>query len=300
MNKLIWSCLLASSLYGYEYGFVGYEFIHPEHPVHVAGRFRQAGQAKLEDGLPGHLRYADASTSAYYTHYLDQNYENSLTLGLGYDYLGLDWKKNPYFKDTDFHYSTLSLGYVTTSIDKWRWVLNTGTTVDSAHMNFGKTGVYHGMAWGRYQYGNKIGVHIGTTGWYGVKNGYILPIFGLDWRPNTDWTINAIFPLNISVAYHIDENWTTEAAFSGFGGPYRYFRRAHEGLGNLKDPIFSLYAKGFDANVKYNLNHLLQVNLGLGWSSGGKILIKNEDNLPHGWHGFKSTVYGQISASFTY
>jgi hypothetical protein len=298
-KTVLFGCLLASTLSATEYGVLGYYFVDPDRPVHVAGRYRQIGAADFKNHAYGDVKYADGYAAAIYTHFIDQLNENSLSWGVGYDYLKFNWPDNPRFDEKNFQYGTFSLGYVSTTLERWRWIVNGGVSVDASHLNFGLTGVYHGMLWGRYHFTDNLGAHVGMMGWYGVMNGYGLPIFGLDWRWK-NWTVNAIFPLNFSLNYAMTENWSVELAYSGFGGPYRYPRRAFDGKPGFRDPIFEVYSSGVDLSLRYTLHHLVRVDLGAGWNGGGWILIKNHENHHGQYYHYKSAAYGQGTLAFTF
>ncbi len=297
MRKMLSLCLLTASAIAGEYGFSDYYFADPDRSIHLEGRYRRVGSAQFETHRRGHLTYSDAYGSATYTHFLGE--DNSLSWEAAYNYLGLDWEKNSRFKEKNFNYAVGSIGYVSTSLEKWRWLINAGFSVDASHFDFGRTGVYHGMLWGRYQFNNCCGFHMGVMGWIGIQNGYTLPIFGVDWKISDDWAANIIYPVDFSLTYSIDENWAIEGAYSSFGGPYRYPRRAHEGT-KFHDPIFLVYSQGGDLNLKYRYDHLLRASIGGGWNAGGWILVRDSQNHHGHYYHFNSAFYGQGTVAFTF
>jgi len=298
MRRVLLALTLTAAASANEYGFLGYYFVDPDHPIHVAGRYRQIGSAEFEKRSRGDLHYADGYGAAFFTHFF--NIDNSLSLGLGYDYMHLGWDKNPRFGQENFQYATASLGYVSTALEKWRWIINAGATVEANHLDFGRTGVYHTMLWGRYAFNQCCGWHVGLLGWYGVMNGYAMPIFGFDWKMNQYWTANVIYPLDFSLNFAFNDHWSLEAAFSGFGGPYRYPRRANEGRGGFHDPIFEVYSKGADLNLLYKYDHFLRVALGGGWNFGGWIFIKDHHNHKGKYFKYNSAPYAQGTVAFTF
>ncbi|MBS0616034.1 MAG: hypothetical protein JSR58_05730 [Verrucomicrobia bacterium] len=298
MRKILALSLAAAALSAHDYGFLEYYFVDCEHPIHIAGRYRQIGKAEFEKHSRGDLKYADGYATAFYTHFLDE--DNALSFGAGYNYLKMDWDKNPRFREDVFNYAVASVGLISTTLERWRWIVNGGLSVDANHFDFGKSAVYHAMLWGRYHYGESTGVHIGALGYYGVKNGYALPIIGFDWRWGAHWKLAAIFPVNFSVAYGFNDYWSLEAAYSGFGGPYRYPRRAHDGRKGFHDPIFSIYSSGLDLNLRYDYDHLFRFAIGGGWNFGGWIHIKNSDNRHGKYYNFNSAPYAQATIAFTF
>jgi hypothetical protein len=291
--SLIATSLVATSLYAAPYGFSDYYFVDPDRHWHVEGAYRWVGKAEFEEKKRHHINYSDADAGLYYTQSFDE--ENSLTYGLGYDFLRLDWDKNPRFRSSNFNYLVGSLGFVSTTVDKWRWIINTGFSVDSSRMNFSSSAVYHAMLWGRYHFADHLGIHMGVLGWYGVKNGRGFPVFGFDWRFNEKWSGNAIFPVDYSLTYSFDDNWSIETAYASMGGPYKYPRRAHQG-----GPIFSVYSNGVDLTLKFKFEHLLRASLGVGWDFGGWVYIKNHDNHHGKYYHFNAAPYAQANIALTF
>jgi hypothetical protein len=284
--------------YTYEYGFSDYHFIDQDRPWHVEGRGRYVAPAKFEHHRRGHVDYSDADAALYYTQFLDE--ENSLTYELGYDYLQFKWEKNPRFTQSNFNYLVGSIGYVSTTLDRWRWIANAGFSVDGARLDFAKSAVGHAMLWGRYHFADCCGVHVGMVGWYGVQNGHGWPIFGFDWNFNDNWSANAIFPVDYSLNYAFDENWSLEAAYSSLGGPYRYPRRAHDGVKGFRDPIFSVHSNGVELILKYKFEHLLRVSIGGGWDFGGWIHIKDTNNHHGKYYHYNSAPFAQGNVELTF
>jgi hypothetical protein len=280
------------------YGFSDYYFADPDRHLHLEGAYRWINKADFEKKKHHHLQYQDASAALYYTQSL--NDENHLIYELGYDFLRLGWKQNPRFSDSNFNYFVGSLGYVSTTLDRWKWIVNGGFSVNANRFNFGPTGVYHGMLWGRYHFADTYGIHVGVLGWYGVENGRAFPIFGFDWRFNEHWSANAIFPIDYSLNYAFDDSWSIEAAYASFGGPYKYPRRAEHGINSQKNPIFMVYSNGVDLALKYKFEHLLRASLGVGWNFGGWILIRNHENHHGKYYHFNSAPYAQGSVALTF
>ncbi|MGR3973164.1 MAG: hypothetical protein QRY72_01090 [Candidatus Rhabdochlamydia sp.] len=292
------SMLFLPSLQASSYGFSDYTFINPQSPYHLEGNYKYVDKADFKNSAQGHLNYQEASTALYYTHFVDD--ENSLTYSLGYDFLNLGWKNNPDFSETQFTYLDGSLGYVSTTLNQWRWIMNTGFSVDTDDFNFGQSGVYHAMLWGRYDIAHQAGIHVGALGWYGVKNGRALPIFGFDFSPNARLKISAIFPVDASISYTLDRNWSLGVMYENLGGPYRYPRRARLPLGQTASPIFSVRSTGVTTLLKFNHTDRIQASLGAGWNFGGSILMKDHENQGKTYSPFSSAPYAQGNLAMTF
>ncbi len=276
-----------------------YGFVSKKHPVHFDSEFRDIGKAKFRTHpvKGSHEQYQDAHAFLYYSHYLTP--DNSLSWKVGYSYLGFDWHQNPRFKEKDYHFVNASLGWVSTSINDWRWILATGVSVDARSFNFGQTGVYYGLMWGRYHFSDTIGMHLGWAGYVGVRNGYLLPIVGIDWRVGQHWKFNGIFPINLSIEYLFNEHWSTSLEVASFGRPYRFPMRAREGVGRFRNCIFEVYSKGIELDMKFKTGRGFHASFGGGWNFGGWIVIKDHHNHHGKYYKYNGAPYVQGKLTFT-
>ncbi len=277
-----------------------YSFIDEKHPVHFDSEFRRIGKAKFRTHpvRGSHEIYQDAHAFLYYSHKLTP--DNALSWKVGDSFLEFDWPKNPRFRGKDYNFVNASLGWVSTSIKDWRWILATGVSVDTRKFNFGQTGVYYGMMWGRFQFSDTIGMHVGWAGYVGVKNGYVLPIVGIDWTANRHFHLYGIFPLNLSLKYLFNSHWSTTLAIASFGRPYRFPMRADEGIGKYKNGIFEVYSKGVELDLSYELGNALMASIGGGWNFGGWILIKDHANHHGKYYKYDDAPYAQARFMFTF
>ena len=278
-----------------------YCFVDHKHHVHFEGEYRHVGSAEFRthtDGVKGtHLHYRDGSASVYLSHDLTE--KNSLSWQLGYSYMKIDWKENPRFKEDEYNYGLASLAWISTSIDKWRWITNAGVSVNTHEMDFGKTAAGWGLFWGRCAFNDHMGAHVGVVGYGGMGNGYVLPILGLDWD-NPKWKLKAIFPLDLSAEYLFNDYFSTALAYAGFGGPYRYPNRAHEGIGRFKEAIFSIYSSGLELDLKGRYKDWFKASIGAGWNFGGWLYIKDRHNHHAAYYKYKGAPYAQGNLSFSF
>jgi hypothetical protein len=277
-----------------------YRFVSKKHPVHFDGEFRDVGKAKFRTRSVRGTRetYQDAHAFLYYSHYLTP--DNSLSWKVGYSYLDFDWKENPRFKGDAYNFVNASLGWVSTSVEDWRWILSTGVSVDATTFNFGDSGVYYGLMWGRYCFAPNIGMHIGWAGYVGVENGYLVPIIGIDWQQGKRWHFNAIFPINVSIEYCCNKYWSTVLDVVSFGRPYRFPMRVHDGIGRYHNGIFQVYSYGVELDVKFNTRSCFCASFGGGWNFGGWILIKDHANHHGKYYKFDGAPYVQGKLAFSF
>jgi hypothetical protein len=277
-----------------------YCFVDKKAPLHFSGEYRDVGKAKFRThSVRGsHAVYEDAHAFLYYSHYLNSN--NSLSWKVGYSFLDFNWLKNPRFHESAYHFANASVGWVSTSVRNWRWILSTGASVDAQTFDFGQSGVYYGLMWGRYRYFPTLGMHIGWAGYAGVENGYLLPIIGIDWQAAAQCRVNAIFPINFSIEYYFNQYWKTTLEITTFGRPYRFPIRIHGGVNQYRNGIFEIYSIGTELDIKFNTGSAFWACFGGGWNYGGWILIKNHDNAHGKYYKFDGAPYIQGKLAFSF
>ena len=277
-----------------------YSFVNKDHPVHFEGEFRGIGKAKFyTHSVKGsHAEYQDAHAFLYYSHYLTP--DNALSWKVGYSFLDFNWLQNPRFKEHDYNFANASLGWISTSITDWRWILSGGISVDAQTWDVGQSGVYYGLMWGRYHLSDTLGMHIGWAGYAGVENGYLLPILGVDWRVGNHWKINGDFPINVSTEYLFNDFWSTELQLASFGRPYRFPMRIHGGKEGYRNGIFEVYSNGLELDLKFHTKQCFSASIGAGWNFGGWILIKNHHNEHGKYYKYEGAPYAQAKVTGTF
>lgn len=283
------------------YMVTDYRFVQRDHPVHLAGQYRDVGKASFySPHAVKHSKqtYADAFAYAYATHFVSPN--NSLTWQAGWSQIHFHWPENPHFRGEDYPFASASLAWISTAIKDWRWIVGGATTVDATSFNFGRTGVYYGLLWGRYAYTRTLGLHVGTYAYYGVRNGYALPILGFDWRASDHWALAGIFPMHTALEYHVNPYWSFSLQGSAFGIPYRFPMRAKKGIKPYEDAIFEIFSTGAELDLRFTPGDTFFLSFGGGWNFGGWILIKDSHNRHGRYFKFNGAPYAQaqIRASF--
>jgi hypothetical protein len=276
-------------------------FVDKKHHWHFDADFAAAGNANFNKTGPARhsqLQYAEGYSSLYYNHFVTEN--NAIVAQLGLNYMHLGWDKNPKFNQENFYYGIASLSWVSYAIEKWRWVINGGVSFDTTTFNFGQSAVGYALLWGRYQYTPQVAMHMGFFGYYGARNGYLLPVLGIDWWWSSKWEYRIIFPLETSVHYHFHKHWSAAFMFTTFGGPYRFPRRAYDGQGKYDGSIFEVYSKGAEVDLKFKNSSCFKAGLGAGYNFGGWILIKNRYNHHGRYYKFNDAPYARAYLAFSF
>ena len=290
-----------SLLWGTDYSFLNEEtFVTQKSLWHFESDYSKVGGAKITNSnvSGSKLHYSEGNASMYFSHFL--NNENALAWQVGANYVDIDWDQNPRFTGNNYLYGITSLSWISNSIEKWRWIINGGLSLDTNTWNFGKSAVYYTTLWGRYQQRSNLGLHMGFFAYYGALNGYVLPILGLDWWPSCKWEIKAVFPIDASINYHFTKHFTTSILTTSMGGPYRFPRRAHDGIDSFEDGIFEIYSTTVEWNLKCAEKDWFSLGAGGGWDFGGWMQISDSHNHHKKYYNFNGAPYGRIFGTLTF
>lgn len=289
----------ATSLFASDYTFLNSDlFVREKSVFHFEADFGKVAPAKITsgNGKGTKIHYAEGNSSIYFSHFL--NKENSLTWQAGVNYVDLGWHDDPNQIKNQYPYGIGSLTWISHSLDQWRWVLNGGVAVDTTTFNFGRSAVYYTMLWGRYQQRENVGVHLGFFGYYGMHNGYLLPILGVDWQISKAWELKAVFPIDISLNYYFANHWATSIVATSLGGPYRFPRRIHGGESSFEDGVFKVYSTVIEWDLKFVEKNCFQIGIGGGWNFGGWLQLSNDHHKTY--YNFNGAGYGRVFGTLTF
>ncbi len=299
-SKIIAAFLLGSPLWATDYIFLNSDmFVREEKVWHFEADYTKVRPAKITTGpvFGTKTHYSEGDTALYFSHFL--NKENALTWQVGANYIDLGWHDNPHFSKNQYTYGLTSLTWISHTIDRWRWVINGGVAVDATTFNFGQSAVYYTTLWGRYAQTENIGANLGFFAYYGAKNGYVLPILGIDWKISPKWQLNAVFPIDASLNFHFNPHWILSVMATSLGGPYRFPRRIHGGDGVYHDGIFKIYSTVVEMDLTFVQKRMLEIGVGGGWNFGGWIQMSNPDNHDKRYYDFNGAGYGRVFATIT-
>lgn len=276
-----------------------YGFIDPQKPVHFDATFRYVAPAKFHTKpyKNTHLDYHDGDASLYYSRFVNEN--NALSAQVGYYHMYINWKHNPLFTGTSYDYGVVSLGWISTGLEGWRWILSTAMST-SLHGSFANNAVGFVTAWGKYHFKKNTHIHIGYYLFAGVKNINGLPIIGADYMLGRRWMFAAVFPFDIAMRYFISPKWYLCLSAQAFGIPYRFPQRIRGGIGPFKDGIFELYSNAADISLNYHDDSRLMFTLGGGYNLGGWLLLKNKHNHHGRYYNYNPAFYAQANIGINF
>jgi hypothetical protein len=265
-------------------------------PFRLSARTDWLGQAKLQKHRYRHqhvdFHISDVKGDAVL--YFNPEYSEGFGVALDYDNMYFKWNRNKYFKRTNFNEVSLTAFAFTNRAARWSWQFHATMNWDTKYNNFSNYTNYDLLLWGRYEQTCSLGLHGGVLALTGMKIDRIFPIIGFDWKYNENWKINAIFPLNLSIVYTINDHWNCAVA-----GRFFEVRRRLSKHDNLSQGLFQYRNKGIELALNYE-GESFTANIHGGITAGGEFILSNNHNK-HKRHydlGTAGYVGGELAYKF--
>lgn len=279
-----------------------YQFVNKDYPQrHHEAFIRKWGTTKFkgpDDVKNTKLNYFDAQSSYFFNKYLDD--ETAVNWEVGYNHFNLKWDENPHFKNNDYHQLKTTLALISDVNDKLRFVSAAGTVVDATTFNFSNAGLMYSALWCEYAFLPNYKFHWGGFGYFGIKEAIALPIIGIEGQPFKKLRFKFVYPLEGTITYSIGNGWSIVGSASYFGDFYQMPIRAHRGIGDFKNGIFTIHADGMDLNLVYSYKGAIIGVIGAGRHSGGWMHIRDENDQNGVKYKFKGAPYGQARLYLTF
>lgn len=218
--------------------------------------------------------------------YYDKENNEAASVEIGYNRTNIHWKENNYFSQNIFNTATLSVNAQTSRMCNWLWRGKLSLNVDTNHFDLEEYSTWDCFIWGRNTYTDNVGLHMGIIVLTGMKIDHVYPIIGFDWVLTEKWKINAVFPVNMSVVYVIDDNWALNLKGRAFETRNRVGKNE-----NLSRGLIQYFNTGLEFGVDYDVGDSIQANVHVGETFGGKIKIANRNNHNSRRFRFKTAPY---------
>lgn len=246
------------------------------------------GESKIRNGYfkGDDISFAIAQAQLAYTFYYSKVYSEGANVALSYTATRIQWPNNVWFNQERFNTVSLTIAGFTGRLPKWVWRSQIAANLDLGEgYCTGKYLNYDGMLWGRYARCNHMGWHIGFILETGMRMDRVYPIIGLDWLISERWKLNLIFPVNVSLEYLLNQNWTLSLAGRVFNVRHRVNREESHGK-----HLVRYTNTGIELATKY-INHMFVFNIHGGLTLGGDYRIANQHNKHPHHYKFKSAGY---------
>lgn len=217
------------------------------------------------------FQYAEAFAELGFIFYYDPCNTEGLSLTLDYSFVDFDWKTNPYFCQQYFHTATLALGGFSKRFNDWTWKAQAAVNVDAHTWNFNQYMTLDFILWGRYQYCNNIGIHMGVLVETGMKIDRVYPIVGADWQATKAFKLSLVYPVDVAATYQFNTNWSVQAAGRFFSSRHRTSQHAF-----VPKSVFAYRSAGGEFAINYDTNSWFFANIHAGYTFAGTITLGDQ------------------------
>lgn len=230
---------------------------------------------KIDNGdFKGHkVQYAEAEAEAGMTVYYCPRHTEGLRVAAAFSPSYLKWHDNPWFDQDHFNLFKVSVSGFTKRMHRWFWRSEIGINFDTEDWS-SKFTSYDVLFWGRYEYSENLGFHIGFLGQTGLEMDLYFPIIGFDWAISKKWKLQAVFPMNISLNYLVNSHWSIGIAGRLFSPRFRVPHKDH----SLK-PLVRYINAGAEFIIEYETESV-SANIHAGSTLGGTLRLADT----HGHH----------------
>ena len=243
------------------------------------------------------LQFSHGTALASYVYFLDC--EDAISGGVGYTTDRLSWHTNPFFHRRTYNSVDFLVGGFSKRLCNWTWKGSLLSQVDTRYFQ-GNYTFYTSTVWGRYSlstsFCNDLGLNIGGIYLFGLKHSEFVPILGFDYKLTDRIQINAIYPVNMSISYAFNCNWSIAVAG-------RVWEIRHKLYKNELVPqgYFTYRNSGAEIALNYSIDPFLVANVHVGRTfNSGTVKITNSQNHDPSYVKFKSATYvgGEITVHF--
>ncbi|KIC72789.1 DUF6268 family outer membrane beta-barrel protein [Candidatus Protochlamydia amoebophila] len=260
------------------------------YPYNFNVYFDSISDAKIDRGYykGDKVRYKAVEAELGMVFYNRPTYSEAANVAISYTETYLHWSENPWFDQDRFHTLSFSVGGVTKRLRNWFWRSQLDINYDTTGSSVNSQYLYYDLLlWGRYEYSQNFGFHIGFIGQTGMGLDKVYPILGADWQMSRNWKLNLVFPVNVSLEYTLNNQWSL--AIAGRNFDIRHRVKKDESYGKS---LIRYQNIGAEFAVKYNTD-FLTANLHAGTTLGGKYRISNHNNHhPHHYNLRPSGYFG--------
>lgn len=264
-------------------------------PFNFGTKIDVIGDSKISEGFfkGDKVHFATAEVEGGMIVYYCPRYTEGLRVNIGYQPTYLNWSDNPWFEQDHFNLVNLSLIGFSKRFDKWFWRSQLTVNMDADEWSFDYTS-YDLLLWGRYDYRENIGIHLGFWAETGLQLDRVYPVIGFDWTISPKWKLSLVYPVNIALEYSLNKRWTLALAGRFFNSRFR----VHHDESTPK-ALVRYTNIGSEFAIRY-ANDVMDGNIHAGVTFGGKYREANRHNHHAHTYDLDSAAYagGEINIKF--
>lgn len=243
-----------------------------------------------------HFSFKEGYVVGTYTHLIPRATE--LELGVGFMRTTYDFTHHPRktsFHEHHFNNLLLNFGAATEAFEKWEWDAGVGLQINTEHFSLSRYTFVSGVLHGKHQYRDNCKLHVGIVGNTGMRYTRVLPVIGFDYKFSEKWMLNAVFPLDMSLEYTIDSNWSLDAAIR-----YILSRQRLNDHGHYPRGLVAYRNWGAEVGLNYKFKKYVDINLHIGDAFAGRMRISNRHDKHRKHLRLDSALYYGLQATVAF
>ena len=255
---------------------------------HVSNANFKASSLSVQD-----ISFSKSAVTMTRTKYLENNDTGIIAL-IGYERDEVSWAGNPEFSEKTYNNAIIGIGGFTGSKEDWLWRGNAYVSFDTVDVSFGDNAIYGGMLWGSYNVKDNIDAHIGMMGNFRIRKDEVTPIIGVSWRPIDYWSINAVYPVDLSIRYDLDDGYTLELAWKIVRSRHRLKQEEVRSEG-----IFEYRTSGTELAL-VGKGGPYKTRVFVGYTGGGYLKVSDQYGNDSTSYKFNGSMYSGISLNIEF
>jgi hypothetical protein len=245
------------------------------------------------------VKYASSNVNFDMGIYSNPGHQEGLYLSTGWTRTKLHWEHNPFFRQRFFDTLTFAFNAFSARCQGWTWLGRAAINVSTNHFEPSRYASYDFLLWGtselpQWSTGH---FHVGVLAQTGMKIDRVFPILGVDWQATENLKINLVFPINIGVAYSINDAWKASVNGRFFSTRYRI---NESGVNRYySQGLIEYQNQGLEANLSYDYRYA-SANIHAGYMFGGRMKISNRHHRRGIWFDIGGSPYlgAEFAAKF--
>jgi hypothetical protein len=206
-------------------------------------------------------------------------YKSVLSLSIGYEYTLYKQNTHMFSQQESFHNGFASVGIQN---NYFRKITLFGEA--SAYFNLEQVGSDSTLAYvtgyGRYALLNCLGLSLGAIYRGGISSNRVWPICGLEWDISKQWDLHLVYPIDMSLNYHLNSCWSFSC-----NGRLLNNRQRLKDTDKVSAGFIQYENYGVELDATYEWNQILFSQVGVGYLLGGKFSTShrnyNQENTPY-------------------
>lgn len=268
-------------------------------PFSIAAFADWAGKADFEHKRCrrslDNVEFGQAEIDANLVFYYDECNKEGLIATAGYNFTQIKWK-NPYFDQDQFNVASFAISGFSSRVANWNWSAQVKASFDLNHFKWADYIFFDMLLSGRYAYSECLGLHFGFIALTGYRIDHLYPILGIDWQISEDWKLDLVYPLDISLAYSLNCEWSLKIATRAFEQRHRVGKDNHYSRG-----LVEYRASGAEFQIAYQSeNKKIEGDIHAGEILGGRVKASNSRHHHIKRYDFKNAPYvgGHLAVKF--